>query len=99
MTILEFAALERSNNTGGVPGVPFYAPKRQPLGTWQERLILGDGTRMGELYSVRRLGYEFALAKAVAARRRMEKGTQDRLSLHAETVLRCALRTLNRARL
>lgn len=94
MTIIEFAALDRANNTSGVPGVSFYRPKRQPLGIWQARLILGDGTRMIKSFSVKRLGYEGALAQAVAARRKMEEAANDRPFLHDALALRCApLRT------
>lgn len=94
MTIIEFAALDRANNTSGVPGVSFYRPKRQPLGIWQARLILGDGTRMVKSFSVKRLGYESALAQAVAARRKMEEAASDRPFLRDALALRCApLRT------
>lgn len=92
MTIAEFAALQRSNNTSGEPGVTFHVGVRGPLGFWQARLILGDGWRMVKSFSVQRHGYGGAFQKAVEARRRMLATVADRPLLYDPTAKRLAPR-------
>lgn len=90
LRIVEFAALPRSNNTSGVPGVSFLKPARQPEGIWQARLKLGGGRTRTASFSVRLHGYEGALALAVKARQAMLASGDDRAFIHAPTAKRAA---------
>jgi hypothetical protein len=80
--IVEFADLQRRNNTSGVPGVVFLTPARQPEGIWQALLRLADGETVTKSFSVRRHGERRAFALAVAARRKMLADARDRPFLH-----------------
>lgn len=71
LSLAAFCAKTRSNNASGVPGVYFLQPARQPMGIWQAKLRLGDGTSLCESFSVRKHGHDEALAMAVEARQAM----------------------------
>ena len=68
LTLREFHARVRSNNTSGTPGVTFLRPRKQPDGLWQAKISFGDGRRFCRKFSVRKFGAAEAFARAVAAR-------------------------------
>ena len=68
LSMRDFHAQVRSNNTSGVPGVHFIKTAQQPLGVWQAKIKLPDGRKVHKSFSVRRCGYDEAYALAVKAR-------------------------------
>lgn len=76
MTIAQFCAIVRGNNTSGVPGVyrnqKSYRTKSGLASTpyWQARIPLADGKHRMANFSVRALGEEEAKTRAIAARLR-----------------------------
>ena len=65
LTVREFHAQKRSNNTTGTPGLYFVKDERQPIGAWQALIKLPDGRRISKSFSVLKYGKReaFALAK------------------------------------
>lgn len=68
LTVREFCAYRRSNNTSGVAGVHFLKSPRQPLGLWQAKIKLPDGRKITKGFSVKKFGRRPAFKHAVAAR-------------------------------
>lgn len=94
--IVQFAALTRSNNTSGVPGVTFTRSVRQPEGIWQARLKLAGGKTATRSFSVRKHGAHKAFELAVIARRQFLASADDRPFVHDPLAKRAAARQTRR---
>jgi AP2 domain len=81
LTMREFHAQRRSNNTSGVPGVHFLTTAAQPQGLWQAKIKLPDGRKVHKSFSVRRFGYDEAFALAIKARAQLLQLIEDRAYL------------------
>jgi hypothetical protein len=92
LSVAEFCAHQRSNNTSGVPGVHFLRTAAQPQGFWQAKLKLGDGTQKTKNFSVAKHGERKAYKLAVEARQQMLQSVADRLYLHDPLALELAPR-------
>ena len=88
LTMREFHAQTRSNNTSGAPGVHFLTPRRQPEGVWQARIKLRDGRKLHRTFSVRKFGDTEAFARAVAARDDLVALVDERVYLKHRTARR-----------
>jgi len=86
----EFCEIVRSSNRSGVPGVYFLSPREQPDGVWQAQLRLPDGHKATKTFGVHRYGFHGAFGRAVAARRKMLKGVENRPYLYHSTAKRLA---------
>lgn len=82
LSLREFNATRRSNNTSGVAGVHFLKNRRQPLGYWQARVKLPNGRKVHRSFSVRRFGERQAFRLAVAARTELLMRVPHRPYLH-----------------
>lgn len=71
LTVREFHAQRRSNNTSGVPGVTFIKSRSQPLGAWQALIKLPNGRRLSKSFSILKYGRKQAFKLATAARAHM----------------------------
>lgn len=88
LSLREFNALRRSNNTSGVAGVHFLKSRRQPLGSWQARVKLPDGRKVHRSFSVRRFGERQAFRFAAAARVELLMRVKNRPYLYDRTAKR-----------
>jgi hypothetical protein len=92
LTLREFHAHRRSNNTSGVAGVHFVKSAAQPRGIWQAKIKLPDGKKVTKGFSVRRFGERQAFKRAVAARTDMLELIGARLYLKHPTAKKFAAR-------
>ncbi|MGB3934514.1 MAG: hypothetical protein WBL29_02250 [Burkholderiales bacterium] len=90
LTLREFHAQRRSNNTSGVPGVHFLRSAAQPRGTWQAKIKLPNGRKVTKSFAVMKFGARSAFRRAVAARARMLELVGDQLYLKHPTAMKFA---------
>lgn len=83
LSLAEFHEHKRSNNLSGVAGVHFHKSPRQPLGFWQAKIRLHDGTRKAKSFSVQKFGDKDAFRLAVAARSELLAMVENRPFLHS----------------
>ena len=81
MTLRDFHAQRRSNNTSGVPGVHLVKSARQPDGAWQAQVTLPDGHTVHRSFSIRKFGHTEAFDLAVKARTKLLELVDDRAYL------------------
>ena len=92
LTLREFHAHRRSNNSSGIAGVHLVASQRQPKGAWQAKIKLAHGKKLTKSFSVKRFGRREAFRRAVAARARMLDLVADRPYLKHATAKKFAAR-------
>ena len=90
LTVREFCAYRRSNNTSGVAGVHFLTSARQPLGLWQAKIKLPDGRKVTKGFSVKKFGRRPAFNLAVAARTQLLKLLGEQPYLYSSTAKKFA---------
>lgn len=90
LSLREFNAMRRSNNTSGVAGVHFLKNRRQPLGYWQAKVKMPDGRKVHRSFSVRRFGERQAFKLAIAARIELLMRVPDRLYLRDRSARQAA---------
>lgn len=78
LTLRDFHAQRRSNNTTGVPGVHLVKSASQPDGAWQAKITLPDGHKVHKSFSIRKFGYADAFDLAVKARTELLELVDDR---------------------
>ncbi len=92
LTLLDLHKQKRSNNVSGVPGVHFHKTSRQPLGFWQAKIRLHDGTTFAKGFSVLKYGQQEAFRLAVAARSELLEKVESRAFLHHPAAKRLSRR-------
>ena len=97
LSMREFHAQVRSNNTSGVPGVHFIKTFQQPMGVWQAKIKLPDGHKVHKSFSVRRCGYDEAYALAVNARKELLQLIEARAYVKHPVAKRKATETAKRS--
>jgi hypothetical protein len=71
LTVRQFHARKRSNNTSSATGVHLVRSALQPDGAWQAMIKLPDGRRPSKSFSIRKYGNAKAFALAKKARKAM----------------------------
>ena len=93
MTLRDFHAQRRSNNTSGVPGVHLVKSARQPDGAWQAKVTLSDGHKVHRSFSIRKFGHAEAFDLAVKARTELLELVDDRAYLKHPAAKRMAAKS------
>lgn len=97
LSLAEFCAKPRGNNTSGVTGVFFAITPRQPEGSWQARLKVQGGPAEVKSFSVRKYGNAEAFDMAVKARAAMLKEAEGCPYVHDPIAKRFAGKTSSSA--
>jgi len=90
LTIREFHAQRRANNTSGAVGVVLIRSVAQPLGAWQALIKLPNGKRMSKSFSILKFGRERAFRLAEQARAHMLTLIDERPYLKDNTATQTA---------
>ena len=93
LTLRDFHAQRRSNNTSGVPGVHLVKSASQPDGAWQAKITLPDGHKVHKSFSIRKFGHAEAFDLAVKARTELLELVDNRAYLKHPVAKRMAAKS------